>query len=93
MPGTFRGDITQEEFFLAHRYVPRKGQTKVHPNPIKFWSCQGRMLVDVDIVPSEEEDDDWISFHFGDPDPAVSRFVNPKADQLSKENGLRKKLS
>ena len=51
------------------------------------------MLVDVDIVPSEEEDDDWISFHFGDPDPAVSRFVNPKADQLSKEKGLRKKLS
>ena len=38
---------------------------------------QGRSIRAVQLEKSEKEDDDWLTFEFDEPDPAIHRFVNP----------------
>jgi hypothetical protein len=38
---------------------------------------QGRSIRAVQLEKSQKEDDDWLTFEFGEPDPAIHRFVNP----------------
>jgi hypothetical protein len=38
---------------------------------------QGRSIRAVHLEKSEKEDDDWLSFEFCGPDPAIHPFVNP----------------
>jgi ABC-type Fe3+-hydroxamate transport system substrate-binding protein len=45
-------------------------------NPFAEKLLRGQLIKSVLIEPSEvaEEDDDWIVFEFGEPDPAISPF-------------------
>jgi len=50
-----------------------------HRNPFLRNLEAGRLIAAVDVQKSENhEDDDWMVFTFGDPDPAVSPFRTPK---------------
>ncbi len=43
----------------------------------QFFRClqQGRLLAAVTVIKTDEnDDDDWVEFDFGDPDPAISPF-------------------
>lgn len=68
------GKIDQEQFFKDH------GSDSF--NVRNFFSKQvadGRMITDLSIESSEEQDDDWIVIRFGNPDPAISPFLGAKA--------------
>ena len=38
---------------------------------------QGRSITAARLEPPTDEDDDWIVLEFGEPDAAVSEFINP----------------
>src|SRR5258708_37209724 len=45
------------------------------PNPFELALNGGQMISDVSLEPAEGKDDDWVTFKFGEPDPAISPFV------------------
>lgn len=51
--------------------------TGVDTNPFAFFLKQGQMIRSIDVDISQAEDDDWLTFEFGERDPAISDF---KAD-------------
>ncbi len=73
------GQISQEKFLEDHGLVPTKDR-KDNFNVFEKLYKQGRLFEKVHLTKSSDEDDDTIIFEFGDPDPAISRFVLPKRD-------------
>lgn len=49
-------------------------------NIFKIMKEQGRSISSVKIEPMKAADDDWITFEFGEPDPAASPFTTPGND-------------
>jgi hypothetical protein len=45
------------------------------PNPFELALNGGQMISDLSLEPAEGKDDDWVTFKFGEPDPAISPFV------------------
>lgn len=74
------GRITQDEFFEVHGFRLNKGP-RGHRNPFRAHLDNGELFKGVQLKLDPDSDDDWITFRFDGPDPAVSKFVNPKADQ------------
>ena len=66
------GTLDYTDFARAHEFDKR--------NPFANAVRSGRTLKNCRIESSGEEDDDWITFEFGDPDPALARFVVKGAD-------------
>lgn len=67
------GDLTVDEFMAAHDWnnkVPTD-------NPFARMSHSGRMISTIDVENAEDKDDDWLTFNFGPPDPAVAPFHLP----------------
>lgn len=75
------GDVTSDEFHDRHGWGGSEGFA---PNPFRQLSCEGRLIVRVEVEPGGDRDDDSITFWFGPPDPAASPFRVPK--NSSKEN-------
>ena len=72
------GRLTQEEYFKLHGHVGSKRRYTM-PRSIDLKLGQGRLLTGVSLERSEHEDDDWITLHFGPPDPAISEFSTPES--------------
>ncbi|MEA2239811.1 MAG: hypothetical protein QOC81_4535 [Thermoanaerobaculia bacterium] len=43
-------------------------------NPFEWMLDEGRMIKSVAVDTSDEYDDDWLVFEFGEPDPAISKL-------------------
>jgi hypothetical protein len=68
------GQISQERFLKDHRLIPTE-EDKAGFNMFEKFYREGRLFEKANIRKAAEEDDDAIVFEFGDPDPAISRFV------------------
>ena len=71
------GRLDQARFLEDHGFVPSKRR----PQAVPFFQQQvakGKTLQAVNLEHCEHEDDDWVVFKFGGPDPAVSPFRPPK---------------
>ncbi len=51
-------------------------------NIFKIMKDEGRSISSAQIEPMKAADDDWITFEFGEPDPAAAPFVNPKGNEV-----------
>jgi hypothetical protein len=72
------GTVSQEEFFKAHGFV-KSAENRHALNAFQDAVLNGRLIGNVSFERVENADDDWISFEFGDPDPAVAPFHLPTA--------------
>lgn len=66
------GRMTVES--IRARHPERVGESREFPDHFKRMLAQGRLPVSASVVSGEPEDDDWIEFTFGNPDPAISPF-------------------
>ncbi len=57
-----------------HRFIEDNDQPGI--NPFAGYLQEGRMIsaVHVEVSANEDDDDDWLVFEFGAPDPAISKF-------------------
>jgi hypothetical protein len=42
--------------------------------------AQGRLITRIEVAAVPDADDDWVTFHFGEPDPAISRILVPTGE-------------
>jgi hypothetical protein len=67
------GKLDQETFLKAHGLVP----SELTNTPYNFFLEKlerGQLLIDAEVEHIPDEDDDWIVFHFGELDTAISPF-------------------
>jgi len=67
------GDITANDFISSHGWNDDSGPS----NPFTRMMTAGRMITNIEIQQGDNEDDDWLTFNFGSPDPAISPFHVP----------------
>ena len=67
------GDLTVKDFIEAHGWNDGHGPK----NPFARMAHAGRMIQEVKVDDAGDEDDDWLTFRFGMPDPAVAPFTVP----------------
>jgi hypothetical protein len=72
------GRTDYEKFQKDHNWFCPPGYEQKLPNYFERKLKEGRLFSNVYIEKSDNEDDDWITFEFGEPDPAVFQFVVPK---------------
>ena len=75
------GQMMPSEFLAPFEDMGAPTQTKKIPNPFQRAVREGRMITRVRVDPAVNENDDWITFEFGDPDPLVSPFVVKQHEQ------------
>lgn len=71
------GKIEQNKFLQNHCFIPTSERPDNY-NPFDLKLNEGRLITNIRLEKSNDEDDDWIVFEFGEPDPAISSFVIPK---------------
>ena len=71
------GKVDQKEFFEAHGFITSELRAKHAANPFSIAMQRGQLIHGVSIERSVVEDDDWITFEFKGPDPAISPFEVP----------------
>jgi hypothetical protein len=72
------GTITQDEFF--ERNVLNASGDPREPNLFKRWLNSGRVIAEMRIIADPDQDDDWVEFKCGPPNPALTAFRNPGAE-------------
>lgn len=73
--GLLAGTINQQEFLRDYGFVPNQENTLPFPNPFLFNLRKGKLITEIALEESQSEDDDFVSFKFGEPDAAISSFV------------------
>ena len=68
------GKISLLEFQETHGFSASATSTSWISNPFEEMLNEGRLIKNVTVQKFEDEDDDYITFVFGEPDPAVSKF-------------------
>ena len=64
------GQMSPSEFLAPFQQdIGAPGQAHKLPNPFQRAVLEGRMINRVRVDPAVNENDDWITFEFGDPDP------------------------
>lgn len=71
------GTIEQKKFLEDHGFITSE-RTSVPTNFFLNQLAQGRMIEGMEVEKVENEDDDWIVFKFGQPDPAISQYTSIK---------------
>lgn len=67
------GEISSSDFLEAHDWI--KGSRFI--NPFAKAMISGQMISKVEVRGADENDDDWLTFSFGQPDPAAASFKVP----------------
>jgi hypothetical protein len=67
------GTIEQKKFLEDHGFITSE-QTSVPTNFFLNQLTQGKMIEDIEVEKVGNEDDDWVVFKFGQPDPAISQY-------------------
>lgn len=75
------GAMSFEDFMKAHRFANDASPPGHLANPFALALQQGRMIANVTVERDEADDDDWITFEFTKPDPAISKFRSPLTEQ------------
>ena len=70
------GHLDQEEFMKVHGFVPNEFEQVAH-NPFEKELAMGRLITHVEVSSAPGADDDWVIFHFGESDPAISIIRMP----------------
>jgi hypothetical protein len=65
------GRLESSKFLQDHHFL---GPDSI-PNPFERALAAGQTISSVTVERSEHRDDDWVTFHFSPPDPAISAFV------------------
>lgn len=68
------GIIEKDDFMKSHQFVP----TDDHPHNVNLFERklrEGRLINNIHVEKSEDQDDDWLVFEFGPPDPAISKYI------------------
>jgi len=73
--GLLAGTINQQEYLKDYGFMPNQENTLPFRNPFLFNMEKGKLIKEITVEQSQLEDDDFICFKFGDPDPAVSPFA------------------
>jgi hypothetical protein len=74
------GRLTQEEFFKLHGMIDMQGTRGIR-NPFERALAEGRLIESTAVEMNSDEDDDWLIFRFGEPNPAISRFRVPRTSE------------
>jgi len=74
------GRLTQEEFFKLHGMIDMQGTRGIR-NPFERAPAEGRLIESTAVETNSDEDDDWLIFRFGEPNPAISRFRVPRKSE------------
>jgi hypothetical protein len=69
------GRISHQEFLRSHRWEETDANGHRYANPFEIILAQGRMIEKINVEVDENDNDDWITFEFGNPDPSISPFV------------------
>ncbi|SEP71924.1 hypothetical protein SAMN04488038_101281 [Solimonas aquatica] len=79
------GELTVEGFEGAHRWRRElPNDPRPFPNPFSRKLRQGQLIERVDVERGPG-DDDLVTFHFGEPDPALAPFRVRRSDDLAKK--------
>lgn len=70
------GRIEQSKFLQDHCFVPTS-ERPTDRNPFDLKLNEGRLISNIWVEKSVDNDDDWIVLEFGKTDPAIFRFINP----------------
>lgn len=70
------GEISSSDFLAAHDWT--HGSHFI--NPFASAMASGQMISKVEVRSADESDDDWLTFSFGQPDPAAGPFKVPPKD-------------
>ena len=76
------GSLNSEEFLKKHEWFSCNRGNQQLTNLFKLRLEEGRLFSNVTIEKSSDKDDDWITFEFGDPDPAITKFKLPIKNSL-----------
>jgi hypothetical protein len=74
------GRRTVTDFNQAHRWRAAADAGNIQLNPFERSLAEGRTIKNMRVEIDENDNDDWITFEFGSPDPAISPFVIPTKD-------------
>lgn len=67
------GRVEQKKYLEDHQYVKNFFESKLN---------EGKMIKEIKVEKSKEEDDDWLEIKFGEPDPAISDFKVSKCKEI-----------
>jgi hypothetical protein len=67
------GRIEQNKFLQDHQFAPSPERPNNY-NPFNLKLNEGRLVTNIRLEKSTIEDDDWIIFEFGEPNPAISKY-------------------
>lgn len=70
------GRIEQKKFLQDHCFIPTS-ERPTDRNPFDLKLNEGKLISNIWVEKSVNNDDDWIVFEFGKTDPAIFRFINP----------------
>ena len=74
------GRITQEDFFKAYKFGPRRRRGVAIFQSLLSKLKQRKLITEINVEKTEDErDDDWLAIRFSEPDPAIFPFVVPNA--------------
>lgn len=74
------GRISSDRFMELHGWDASRPGNGFSGNLFKLTLESGRMIKTIRVEPGGDEDDDWLEFEFGAPDPAVSPFLVGRSD-------------
>ena len=75
--GLLAGVAKQDELFDILGFKPQSTKVGAIRNPFEYMLSTGMRLEKIEIEETSH-DDSYLAFHFGDRDPALSTFSNPK---------------
>ena len=76
------GRVDRDSWLQRHGFIPDELGVAAS-NPFDEALAKGRLIASVDLERRPEEDDDWLTFHFGEPDPAISTIKAPRRQSLN----------
>jgi hypothetical protein len=76
------GRVDRDSWLQRHGFIP-DALGLAASNPFDEALAKGRLIASVDLERRPEEDDDWLTFHFGEPDPAISAIKAPRRSSLN----------
>jgi hypothetical protein len=76
--GLLAGVVNQDELFDSLGFKPQSAKAGAVRNPFEYMLSKKMRLEEI-CVEDTTYDDSKLVFRFGGPDPALSRFTNPKA--------------
>lgn len=77
------GKVSQQEFLELQDFTREGLPPNTTRNPFKLALGKFQMFSKISLKKSDSKDDDWITFEFGEPDPAIAPFREPSAERDS----------